>query len=143
MSLPGRRDDELGGAPQAAPRISVIMPVYNAEALLAECLAALRANHGADYEILVVDDSSTDRSREIAAGAGCRVIPSGGRLGPAGARNKGVAEASGDVLFFVDSDVIVRPDTLRRLAAAFAEDATLDGVIAVQAPAMLRLTVAS
>jgi GT2 family glycosyltransferase len=136
MSLPGRRNDELGGAPQTAPRISVIMPVYNAEALLAECLAALRANQGADYEILVVDDSSTDRSREIAAAAGCRVIPSGGRLGPAGARNKGVAEATGDVLFFVDSDVMVRPDTLPRLAAAFADDPNLDGVIAVQAPAM-------
>ena len=134
MSMPGRRD--ASGRPQAAPRISVIMPVYNAERLLGECLAALRASEGAEYELLIVDDSSTDRSREIAAVAGCRVIPSGGRLGPAGARNCGVEAATGDVLFFVDSDVMVRPDTLRRLAAAFAEDATLDGVIAVQAPAM-------
>jgi GT2 family glycosyltransferase len=135
MSMPGRRDD-ASGRPQLAARISVIMPVYNAERLLGECLAALRASEGADYEILVVDDSSTDRSREIAAAAGCRVIPSGGRLGPAGARNCGVAEATGDILFFVDSDVIVRPDTLRRLAAAFGDDAALDGIIAVQAPAM-------
>ena len=135
MSMPGRRDD-AGGRPLEAPRISVVMPVYNAERLLEECLAALRANDHAAYEILVVDDSSTDRSREIAAAAGCRVIPSGGRLGPAGARNRGVAEASGDVLFFVDSDVMVRPDTLRRLAEAFTADPTLDGVIAVQAPAM-------
>jgi GT2 family glycosyltransferase len=135
MSMPERRHD-LGDRRVTAPRISVIMPVYNAERLLEECLAALRASEGADYEILVVDDSSTDRSRDIAAAAGCRVIPSGGRLGPAGARNCGVAEASGDVLFFVDSDVMVRPDTLRRLAAAFAADETLDGVIAVQAPAM-------
>lgn len=135
MSMPERRNDAAGRA-QAAPRISVVMPVYNAEKLLDECLAALRASEGTDYEILVVDDTSTDRSREIAAAAGCRVLPSGGRLGPAGARNVGVAEASGDILFFVDSDVIVRPDTLRRLAEAFAEDATLDGIIAVQAPAM-------
>lgn len=134
MSMPGRQ--ETSGRPQVAPRISVIMPVYNAERLLGECLAALRASEGADYELLVVDDSSTDRSREIAAAAGCRVIPSGGRLGPAGARNRGVEAATGDILFFVDSDVMVRPDTLRRLAAAFGEDATLDGVIAVQAPAM-------
>ncbi len=134
MSMPERRD--AGGRPQAAPRISVVMPVYNAERLLEECLAALRASEGADYEILIVDDSSTDRSREIAAEAGCRVVPSGGRLGPAGARNRGAKEASGDIVFFVDSDVIVRPDTLHRLEAAFAADATLDGVIAVQAPAM-------
>ncbi len=135
MSIPGRREDFRGRCDEV-PRISVIMPVYNAERLLGECLAALRAGDHAAYEILVVDDSSTDRSREIAAAAGCRVVPSGGRLGPAGARNRGVAEATGDVLLFVDSDVIVRRDTLSRLAAAFAEDPTLDGVIAVQAPAM-------
>lgn len=134
MSMPGRSD--VHGRAQAASRISVIIPVYNAERLLSECLDALRASTGVDYEVLVVDDSSTDRSRQIAAAAGCRVVPSGGRLGPAGARNRGVEEASGDILFFVDSDVIVRPDTLPRLAAAFADDATLDGVIAVQAPAM-------
>jgi GT2 family glycosyltransferase len=134
MSMPGRQD--AGGRPQAAPRISVIMPVYNSERLLGECLAALRSSEGVDYELVIVDDSSTDRSREIAAAAGCRVIPSGGRLGPAGARNCGVEAATGDILFFVDSDVMVRSDTLRRLATAFAEDTTLDGVIAVQAPAM-------
>lgn len=135
MSMPGRRDD-VSGQPSEAPRISVIMPVYNSERLLGECLAALSASEHAAHEILIVDDSSTDRSREIAAATGCRVIPSGGRLGPAGARNRGVAEATGDVLFFVDSDVMVRPDTLRRLAEAFAADPTLDGIIAVQAPAM-------
>ncbi len=135
MSMPGRRDD-AGGEPSEAPRISVIMPVYNAERLLGECLAALRSSEHAAYEILIVDDSSTDRSREIATAAGCRVIPSGGRLGPAGARNRGVAEAGGDVLFFVDSDVMVRPDTIGRLAETFRADPTLDGVIAVQAPAM-------
>jgi GT2 family glycosyltransferase len=133
MSMPERRD-AADARPRSAPRISVIMPVYNAERLLGECLAALRASEGAEYEILVVDDSSTDRSREIAAAAGCTVVASGGRLGPAGARNRGIERASGDVLFFVDSDVIVRPDTLRRLADA--DDPTLDGVIAVQAPAM-------
>jgi GT2 family glycosyltransferase len=123
------------GRAEAAPRISVVMPVYNAERLLDECLQALRANTDVDYEVLVVDDSSTDRSREIAAAYGCRVIPSGGRLGPAGARNVGAREANGDIIFFVDSDVMVRPDTLRRLVEAF-DDATLDGVIAVQAPKM-------
>ncbi len=133
MSMPGRRADAM---PQALPRISVVIPVYNAETLLAECLTALRASDGGAYEIVVVDDSSTDRSRDVAAAAGCRIVPSGGRLGPAGARNVGAREAGGDVVFFVDSDVIVRPDTLRRLAETFAADPTLDGVIAVQAPTM-------
>lgn len=121
---------------EPAPRISVVMPVYNAENLLGECLAALRASTWSDYEVVVVDDSSTDRSREIAADYGCRVVPSGGRLGPAGARNKGVEAANGEIIFFIDSDVVVRPDTLTRLIAAFEDDAGLAGVLGVQAPQM-------
>ncbi len=134
MSMPERSGAHERA--QVGARVSVVIPVYNAERLLPECLAALAATSGADYEVVVVDDSSTDRSREIAAAAGCRVVPSGGRLGPAGARNRGVEAATGDILFFVDSDVMVRPDTLRRLAEAFTDDPTLDGAIAVQAPAM-------
>jgi GT2 family glycosyltransferase len=131
--MSGAREKTAGRG--AAPAISVVMPVYNAEQLLGECLTALNASRGVDYEILVVDDSSTDRSRAIAEANGCRVIASGGRLGPAGARNRGVEQARGEIVFFVDSDVIVRPDTLQRLADAFA-DTSVDGVIAVQAPAM-------
>ena len=135
MSM-ARIERETGQRAEAAPRISVVMPVYNAEKLLPECLEALRANTDVDFEIVVVDDTSTDRSREIAAEYGARVVPSGGRLGPAGARNVGAREATGEIIFFVDSDVMVRRDTLRRLAEAFDEDPTLDGVIAVQAPQM-------
>jgi GT2 family glycosyltransferase len=122
--------------PPRIPRISVVMPVYNAERLLGECLAALRASTFRDYEIIVVDDSSTDGSREIAAKYDCRVVPSGGRLGPAGARNKGVEQAKGDIIFFIDSDVVVRPDTLTRMLAAFDRDPGLAGAIAVQSPTM-------
>ena len=131
--MSGTPENTVGGDP--VPRISVVMPVYNAERLLDECLAALCASRGVAYEILVVDDGSTDRSRAIAEAHGSRVIASGGRLGPAGPRNRGAEQARGDIIFFVDSDVVVRPDTLSRLISAFA-DALVDGVIAVQAPSM-------
>ena len=122
--------------PTARPRISVVMPVYNAERLLGECLAAVNASTFRDYEIVVVDDSSTDKSREIAASYGARVVPSGGRLGPGRARNKGVEHARGDIVFFIDSDVVVRPDTLARLVTAFDRDPGVSGLMAVQSPAM-------
>ena len=118
------------------PRISVVMPVYNSERLLGECLAALNASAFRDFEIVVVDDSSTDQSREIAAEHGARVVPSGGRLGPGRARNKGVEHARGEIVFFIDSDVVVRPDTLTRLLATFDRDPGLAGVVAVQSPTM-------
>jgi GT2 family glycosyltransferase len=110
--------------------------VLNRPVAIRRAIESVLAQTLQDFEVIVVDDSSTDRSRDIAEAHGCRVIPSGGRLGPAGARNRGAAAATGDVVFFVDSDVIVRPDTLRRLAEAFDADPSLDGVMAVQAPAM-------
>jgi GT2 family glycosyltransferase len=124
------------GGTAATPRISIVMPVYNSERLLGECLAAVNASTFRDYEVIVVDDSSTDRSRDIAAAHGARVVPSGGRLGPGRARNKGVEHARGDIVFFIDSDVVVRPDTLGRLVAAFDRDPGVAGLMAVQSPTM-------
>ena len=105
-----------------APSLSVIVPVYNGEAVLARCLAPLVAFalDGAIAELIVVDDGSTDASAWIAKEAGARVIPSGGRLGPGGARNRGAEVARGDVLWFVDADVVVHDDAAQVLKDAFA-----------------------
>ena len=119
----------------ARPRISVVMPVYNAGATLAECLTRLCNSTFADFEIVMVDDGSTDQSRAIAANFPVRVVPSSGRVGPAAARNLGARAAEGDVLFFIDSDVMVRPDTVARVAACF-ERGEVEGVIGVQAADM-------
>jgi glycosyltransferase involved in cell wall biosynthesis len=124
------------GSTTVTPRISIVMPVYNSERLLGECLAAVNASTFRDYEVIVVDDSSTDRSREIATAHGARVVPSGGRLGPGRARNKGVEHARGDIVFFIDSDVVIRPDTLGRLVSAFDRDPGVAGLMAVQSPTM-------
>ena len=106
----------------AAPVISAIVPVYNGEAVLASCLVPLVAFRldGEIAEVIVVDDGSTDSSAWIATEAGARVVPSGGRLGPGGARNRGAELASGDVLWFVDADVVVHADAASVLKDAFA-----------------------
>jgi len=77
----------------------------------------------------VVDDGSTDDSAEIARRFGIKVIPTGGRWGPARARNLGAKNAAGDIVFFIDSDVCVSPDTIERLLAHFDEDPNLDALI--------------
>jgi len=119
----------------ARPRLSVVMPVYNAEATLAECLTRLSRSSFGDFEVVLVDDGSTDQSRAIAAGFPLRVVPTAGRIGPAAARNLGADAAEGELLFFLDADVMVRPDTLSRIVAAFERDA-IEGVIGVQAAEM-------
>src|SRR5215831_19722844 len=113
-------------AAQLAPAVSVVMPVYNAEATLEECLTKLGQSTFEDFEVVVVDDGSTDRTKEILSQFPVRVIPSSGRVGPAAARNLGAQVATGEFLFFIDSDVMVRPDTLSLLAEGF-ERTGVDG----------------
>ena len=100
--------------------ISVIIPVYNGEATLQRCLAPLLAmrERGEIAEIIVVDDRSTDGTASIATASRVRVMSSGGRLGPGGARNVAAQAAVGSVLWFVDADVVVHADAARVLADA-------------------------
>ena len=103
-----------------APAISAIIPVYNGAATLDRCLAPLlRMQRDAEIaEIIVVDDGSTDNTMAIAAGLGARVLCSGGRLGPAAARNVAAPGAQGEVLWFVDADVVVHDNAARVIADA-------------------------
>jgi GT2 family glycosyltransferase len=104
----------------AVSGISAIIPVYNGEATLRrslEPLLAMRAR-GEIAEIIVVDDTSTDASARIARATGVRVMGSGGRLGPGGARNVAAQQAVGGILWFVDADVVVHADAARVLADA-------------------------
>jgi glycosyltransferase involved in cell wall biosynthesis len=113
----------------AFPQISVVIPAYNASRTLVSCLRAIAESEIQPYELLIVDDGSTDETPTIARQAGAKVLVSGGRKGPAHARNLGAREAKGDVVFFVDADVCIRPDTLSRLSATFAADSSVDAVI--------------
>ena len=115
---------ERGAPSHASPgvSISVIMPVYNGGDVLPRSLPPLvdMLRAGEIAEIIVVDDGSTDASVEIATGYGVRLLRSGGRLGPGGARNVAAPGAIGDVLWFVDADVVVHDDAARVLRDAFS-----------------------
>ena len=99
------------------PRLSVIVPAHQGAGILADTLGALRAaeSPGVPWELVVVDDGSTDETAGVAARFADRVVRLDGLpKGPAAARNAGVELARGEWLLFVDADVRVRPDTLRR-----------------------------
>ncbi|HZN96594.1 MAG TPA: glycosyltransferase family 2 protein [Gemmatimonadales bacterium] len=102
--------------------LTVVVPVRDGERFLPASLSALRATDlpRSTWELIVVDDSSRDRSPEVAAEyADTLVRLNGGPRGPACARNRGAAVARGDVLVFVDADVCVHPDALRRIREIF------------------------
>jgi glycosyltransferase involved in cell wall biosynthesis len=116
------------------PSVTVIIPAYNAGEYLTQCLEALRRSTAPPLELIVVDDGSSDDTRQRAeALANCpfalRVLATGGPRGPGFARNLGAKNASGDILFFLDADVCVTPETVARIERTFASDPTLDAVI--------------
>lgn len=104
---------------------SIVVPVYNANKTLDRCLAAIAAQTHADLEVLLVDDGSTDDSgmicdRWAAIDPRFRVIHQENR-GPGAARNAGLAEATGDYLFFFDSDDTMEKSLVEKTLRCFQE----------------------
>jgi glycosyltransferase involved in cell wall biosynthesis len=87
--------------------IAVVVPVHNSEKTLEAVLEPLRKELLNGDELIVVDDRSDDRSREIASLFGAEILSSSGSPGAAGARNTGAIAASGEWVLFVDSDAVV------------------------------------
>lgn len=115
-----RQDNDRALAEAKSPLISVIIPVYNSSDCLQRCLQAVTASVYPNYECIVADDSSTDDSSAVAKQFGVQVLElAAGPHGPAWARNHAAELAQGEILFFVDADVIIQPDTLNRVADTF------------------------
>ena len=102
-----------------APFLTVIMPVYRGTGVLPKSLGALLRSDlpREDWELIVVDDASPDATPIVAAQyADVLVRLAGKPRGPAYARNRGFEVSRGEVLVFVDADVVVHGDTLRKFA---------------------------
>lgn len=104
------------------PSISIIIPTYNGERRIGYCLdALLKQTGGHKVEILVVDDGSTDETAEaVRRRAGVRLLTQA-NAGPAAARNRGAAEARGELLLFTDDDCVPTENWLDAMLAPFAE----------------------
>src|SRR5579862_4319510 len=109
--------------------VSFIVPEYNEERLIGETLDAIHAaarGLGEPYEVIVVDDASTDRTAEVAACKGARVIPVSHRQ-IAATRNAGAKHARGDILIFVDADTLATEDAVRAAVTALRGEAVGGG----------------
>ena len=113
------------------PLLSVIIPAHGREDLLKEALRALEESDlpRERWELIVVDDGSCDECVTVAARFADTVVRlPGAARGPAYARNRGVDVARGELLVFLDADVAVHGDTLRRLVEVLESDSTVAGV---------------
>src|ERR671927_352821 len=100
-------------------RVSVIIPVYNGGEKFRRCLASLKEAPRQAAEIIVVADGDTDGSYEVAKKFGARVFRLPSPRGPGRARNVGAARAQGEILFFIDADVLVPPQAIETVISAF------------------------
>jgi glycosyltransferase involved in cell wall biosynthesis len=113
----------------ASPRVSVIVPVYNSEQTLPDCLDALQNQTvpASTFEVIVVDDGSSDGSKDLPSFIPRVRFLSIHHQGPAAARNFGVQHASGEILLFTDADCVPCPDWIEKMIAPF-EQADIVGV---------------
>ncbi len=124
--------DEVPAGPASQepgrPLLSVVIPVYNGGRDFEHCLHRLRDSTTTDFETIVIDDGSTDSSGTLAESLGARVVRHEKPLGPAAARNLGAKLASAPLVFFLDADVAVHPDTIDRALKRFRIDPGLSAL---------------
>ena len=96
--------------------LSIIIPTYNEEEYLPKLLDSIKSQSFDDYEIIVADANSTDKTREIAESYGCIVVDGGL---PGVGRNNGARVAKGEYLLFLDSDLVLTEDYLRNVIYEF------------------------
>lgn len=103
------------------PKISVIIPNHNDAETLPLCLRAVLDSDYPDFEVIVVDDKSTDNSPEVIKKFRVKFIIHAENRGAGAARNTGAKEAAGEILLFIDADVCVYRNTLQKVADVFSE----------------------
>lgn len=107
--------------------VSVIIPAKNAAETLPDCLQSVAASAYRHLEVIVVSDASSDATDEIAAARGARVVRNETSRGASYARNVGASISSGEVLFFVDADVVLNPDAIS-IAVEYLQSGRADAV---------------
>ncbi len=106
-------------------KLSVIIPNHNGSAFVDSCLKALFSVKHQPFEVIVVDDCSTDNSVEMISKFPCRLIRLEKQAGASKARNTGAKNSSGNALFFIDVDCVVQDDTILHVINAFDKNRDL------------------
>jgi glycosyltransferase involved in cell wall biosynthesis len=111
--------------------ISIVIPTYNASGFMPDLLDSIFKQSVEDMEVIIVDDCSSDDTVEIAGRYPVRLINLETNAGPAKARNIGVRAAKGDIIFFLDADVIVLNGTIMEVKAFFENNPEAKCIIGI------------
>lgn len=114
----------MSGSPN--PSVSVIVPVYNGEKTILSCLNSIIRQDYASFEIIVVDNNSTDSTVEIVNSFNyAKLLFMKDIQSSYASRNLGIANSNGEIVAFTDADCIAAPNWLSKLAAAFQDEAVM------------------
>ncbi len=105
---------------KTTPLVSVVIPNYNRAYDVAECVKSVKNSTYDNYEIIIVDDCSNDNSLFALNELGIHVVEHESNRGPAAARNTGAENSKGEILLFIDSDVIIRRDSIEKYVKEFS-----------------------
>jgi cellulose synthase/poly-beta-1,6-N-acetylglucosamine synthase-like glycosyltransferase/peptidoglycan/xylan/chitin deacetylase (PgdA/CDA1 family) len=125
LAFQHKRSRRRPGGETHFPTVSVVVPAYNEAVVIARTVGSLAASDYPEFDVVVVDDGSTDGTAEIVEGLGnqrVRVVTQP-NAGKAAALNTGIRHTSGEVVVMVDADTIFEPETMRRLVQPFATQA--------------------
>ncbi|MDW5325322.1 glycosyltransferase family 2 protein [Plantactinospora sp. KLBMP9567] len=123
-----------GTRPDDGPLVSVIVPNYNYAESLDLCLRSILDQTYPNVEILMVDDCSTDQSVAVAEALGVRVVSTGRNGGCGRARNIGAAHTSGELICYVDSDLVLAPDAVTNAVRLILGDRRIGAVCGIEDP---------
>lgn len=117
------------------PRVSVIIPAYNAQRYIAETLRSVEAQTYDDWEVVLCDDGSTDDTAEVAQSFGERitVVRGSANTGPSAARNRALDRSRGELVAFLDADDYWFPTYLEHLVYLFDDAETRGGHVGIVA----------
>ncbi len=104
------------------PKVSIVLGTYNSEKFVEECLASIKDQSFKDYELIILDEGSTDNTIKILKKLGCKFEVNKERLGCYGNFNKGIKLAKGDFIFTLDHDMVYDKDCLKNLLETINSD---------------------
>lgn len=115
---------------QKSPFLSIIIPVKNGSHTLDHCLRSVKRSSYRNFEVIVVNDHSTDNTVQIARSYNCTILEAVDGEGANYARNIGASNAKGEILLFLDSDIVVRRDTILEIVETLEEE-KVDAVVGI------------
>jgi GT2 family glycosyltransferase len=104
-----------------SPAVSVIIPAYNAEDTIKQCIESILNQTYKNIAIIVIDDGSTDNTAKIAATLKCNLIKLNNNIGYVNVLNVGLKSAKGDYVYIIDSDCVVEKDCIEWLLNSFSK----------------------